>query len=114
MRQSRAAHGKIRTDQSHDGQLVQQLETVPGRKSLAVPILAIEEHLLLMDARRDGRQGGSEELLGHGHPVRMPHQWPVDPGASDLRIGFDPQDADDLLVLDRQMEAFLDRQRQLV
>ena len=85
---------------------------MPGRKGLAVPIPAVEEHLLLVDTRRNGRQSGSEQFVGHGHPLRMPHQRPVDPGAADLGVGFDPQDADDLFVLDRQPEALLDRQRQ--
>ena len=58
-------------------------------------------------------RAAAQQFVGDGHPLRMPHQRPVDPGAADLGVGFDPQDADDLPVLDRQPEAFLDRQRQL-
>ena len=63
----------------------------------------------------DGMAGSARRirLVGDGLPQRMPHQRAIDPGAPDFRVGLDAQNADDLPVLDRQPEAFLDRQREL-
>ena len=104
---------KVGAAQRHDGRFVEQLEAVPRRKVPAVVIPAIAEDLLLADARWNGRQRGRIKLIGDGLPQRMPHQRAVDPGTPDFGVGFDPQDADDLPVLDRQPEAFFNWQREL-